>query len=478
MNFVSLIKWRAKKAPHSPAVIDGDQCFSYTDLWRAISAAGRELQKRGAGVGGHVLIILPNGVDFLIYHFAAMKIGAVSVPVKPEYREFELSAIIGNCEPDVFVTRADWFAENCGNWLFASEILFADQIALDSERVVEEAVVTVRGSNPASINYSYFGDGYPKGAVLSHANHVYAASGYSRFMEFGPHDRFLILLPMSHVFTLSGCINSAFITGGCLVMGSGVSPKSILAAVEKFGITILTGVPPIFELLVGFKRKEKYNLSTLHLCVTGGEYMHEEMQARFEEEYKIRIVQGYGLTESLPVICNPRRGVNKHGTLGIPGRKDIAIRIVDGTGQALPPEKEGEVKIKSPTNMLYYCKLPSDTEKILDSEGWLATGDMGSLDADGYLRFHGLKKNLINMYGNKVDPLEVRRLMLSHPSVADAKVYLEEEKGNKRELSVKKICANIIPIAGSNPHPAEIAAFMQQKIASYKIPSKMYITPL
>jgi long-chain acyl-CoA synthetase len=173
----------------------------------------------------------------------------------------------------------------------------------------------------------------------------------------------------------------------------------------------------------------------------------------------------------LPIICNPSGPQNKPGTLGRPGRKDIEIKIVNEKKEEVAIGQIGEILIKSPTTMSGYYNLPDDTEEIL-KDGWLYTGDLGKIDKDGFLYFHGLIKKIFNIYGNKVDPLEVKNMLLKHPFIEKVNIYLEILSDDGYIIGSKRICADIYVREGKEISSVEIRDYCYEKVASYKIPGK------
>ncbi len=476
MNFISIINWVRKKYPEKEAIIENSESINYQEFWEKINAACRCYLDLNVNPGDRILIILPNSMNFMVYHYAALKIGAVSVPVKTEYKFKELTAICENCRPKLLISCSDWLNVNVTTLQNAyPEIRFIAVDKLQFKHDENDIPISPVGNDDiASINYSYFGDGYPKGATLTHGNHIYAATGYSKFQGFSLDDRFLIILPMSHVYTLSGCLNTSQVVGGTIVIENSFSPKSIFSAIENHKITILTAIPAIFEYLAKFIRKDKYDLSSLRLCITGGDFLPENLQQKYEKMLDRQIIQGYGLTESLPLICNPPGPRNVHGTLGMPGRKDIEIKIVDEKNEQKPVNQIGEILIKSPTNMIGYFNLPDDTKKIL-KDGWLYTGDIGMIDQKGYLHFCGLKKKIFNMYGNKIDSLEVKNLLLEHPLIENANVYLELLSEDEYIIGSKRICADIYVRNGNDVSSDQIKNYCKEMIANYKVPDRFNI---
>lgn len=472
MNFTGLIRGLARRFPDREAVVTDDRSESLAEFWRSIVAAGQFYLDAGVRAGDRVMLVLPNGHEFLHFHFGALKIAAVSVPVRYDYTGWEVRRMALNCTPKLFISTSEWIERNRARLELPPDTeLWPVEEAVRRLRPGEAAVRWVENRAVASINYSYFGGGYPKGAMLTHANHIYAATGYARHQGFRASDRLLIMLPMCHVYALSGCVNAGLVRGGTLVLTNQHLPGSIFRAVERHRVTVLSSVPSMFECLAGYKRKERYDLSSLRRLVTGGAYMPAAQQHEFERALGAEMVQGYGLTECLPVICNPPGEGNRRGTLGVPGRRDIHIRIIGEDGRRLPPGAVGEIQIRSTTNMAGYYRLPDDTREIFDGD-WLRTGDVGSLDEEGYLHFRGMSKPILNLNGNKVDPLEVREALLEHPAVAGAEVSAAP---GARGGGYARLCARVIRDRNKPVAESEIRAFCLDRLAGYKVPQTIVV---
>ena len=448
---------------------------SFSEFWRNIGAAGQFYLDSGVKAQDRVIVVLPNSHELLHFHFGALKNGIISVPVRYDYTGWEVRRMALNCEPRLLVATSEWLQKNQAQLnLPADTSLISIEEAINQLRPGSDEVCPVRNRTIASIHYSYFGGGHPKGAMLTHANHIYAATGYARHQGFRSTDRLLVMLPMCHVYALSGCVNAGLVRGGTLVPTTHFMPGSLFKDVERHRITILSSVPSVFECLANYKKKSNFDLSSLRLLVTGGAYMPAEQQHAFETALGTEMVQGYGLTECLPVICNPSGAGNRRGTLGIPGRRDIFIRIMDHNDQPLPPNQIGEIQIRSTTNMAGYYRLPEDTQKMFQGE-WLRTGDLGTLDNDGYLHFRGMSKPIFNLNGNKVDPLEVRAAILEHPAVARVEVWAETHRPENRENGDMRIHARIIPQQNTSVIESEIRAFCSSRLAGYKIPQAIIV---
>lgn len=476
MNIVSFIRQTCIHYPEKSAFENRQMVLSYRQLYGKINGAACILENRGVRAGDRVLLVLDNCPDFLFYFFAIIKIGAIAVPLKHEYKSWEFSMFYGNCRPKLLVTSHSWIDEN--GWVThyvkkAKALVVVDELELGTTEP-DTGIYAARNRDPATINYSCFGNGYPRGAILSHGNHFYAAVGCCRKLQYSPSDRFLVILPVSSIFGLVSSIYAPLITAGTIVMTGNFLPKSILADLEEYRITFLNCVPSTLDYLLPVYQACKQDLSCLRLIVSGGDHLAAGLQRRLSDLFQTTIVQGYGLTECMPLICNPQDERNKPGSLGIPNRRDIQVKVADENGNSLPAAAIGEILIRGPTVMSGYYNLPGETEKIIKG-GWLYTGDLGFLDKEGFLYFTGLKKEIFNLHGNKIDPVEVKRSLLENPHIQDVKLFLEEEEGRSL-LNTKKLCADVFLKDSGNALTArDIRNYCREKMAGYKVPQKINI---
>lgn len=476
MNFTHIIKSILTKYPDKCAIIDNDVHVSYQEFWEKLNFISRLYLDKKIKHNDRILIVLPNSINFILYYFATLKIGAISVPVKESFKISEFSAIIDNCQPKLFVTSKKWLDENndiINKLNIKAEIINTDTVEIENEKN-DTGIYLTKNNDLACISYSYFGDGYPKGAALSHANLIYAAIGYSRHLGFTHDDIFLVILPMPHVFSFSGCINTPIIKGSTIVITSKYSPKFICTYIEKYNISVLTATPVLYESLSSYKNINKYDISSLRICITGGELMTSKKHKEITSVLKTNLLQGYGLTETLPILCNPPNGQNKPGSLGIPGRKDIFIRIVNTENQEVKTGEIGEILIKSPTSISGYYNQPEDT-KIIIKDDWLHSGDLGKMDNDGFIHYCGLKKKIFNIYGNNIDPLELENVLQKHPIIDNAVAYLKCPPDTDSVIGSKILCADIYLKDTKNISAKEIRTYCLDKIAKYKIPKDINI---
>jgi len=304
--------------------------------------------------------------------------------------------------------------------------------------------------------------------MLSHENYAKGISGYiDRTGMHGDHT-VLSLLPLYHVFPLLGCMLAPLFCGATIVISRNYLPRAVLKIIDDYKINYLTMVPLIYKLLLRYYKKGDYNLSSLTCCITGGDYVAASFQKEIYDKLGITLLQGYGLTECLPVICNPPVH-NKFGTLGTSGRDDIAIRIADEQGCSVETGAIGEICISSPTVMSGYFRMDIETRMAL-SDGWLNTGDYGYLDDDGYLNFSGRKKKVAKVGGNMVDLKEVQNVLLSHPLISDASVYAVED-----DLWGHSIKAEVLCHGTDSLKESDILCYCKKRLTGYKIPKEVSI---
>jgi long-chain acyl-CoA synthetase len=258
-----------------------------------------------------------------------------------------------------------------------------------------------------------------------------------------------------------GGILSPLLVGSTVVLAKSFIISHILEMIKKHQITMLLAVPTLYRLIINYCRNIS-DMGSVHCFLTGGDVMSVEMQEEFRTKFKKEVLQGYGLTECLPVTCNSLHN-NKVGSLGPPGRSDVKIKIVNDSGHELDPGAIGEIIINSPTVMRGYYGLDEISRTVL-KEGWLYTGDFGYLDLDGYLYFTGRKKNVAKVGGKLVDLKQVREILLSHPFIEEASISFKEDP-----LWGHMVVAEITGTS-SELTEAEIRAFFSKRLSQYKMP--------
>lgn len=470
MNIVSLLSTNVKKTPDKTAIIFRKEKIKYVQLWKIVQTKLTYLRSMGFRKGDKVALFLPNGVEFVFYFHAILMGGGIAIPLASYLKQYEIRTILANCKPSFVITKSDLWKVTLGHQ-YNVKVILLNQINSKYNMVGDENIEPCRPNSIASINYTYNGSGYPKGAELTHKNYLSAFIGLIRHLGLRKDDIYLAPLPMAHIYSLSLGNFVPILNGATLVISDSYFPSTIIKLIENHNITILISVPSLFNLLKRELLIRKYKLSSLRFMISGGEYLPPNLHNSIEKEFKTTIVQGYGLTECMPIICNVPDGPNKPESLGIPGRKDILIRIVDSKMKEVETGITGEILIKSPTTMKQYHNLLKDTQNTF-YKGWLKTGDLGYIDRDGFLHFVGLKKRIYNLSGLKVDPIELELLGKLHPKVKDIKIFTETIKGALPKIV---LIAEVLLNNGTKLEEGELEEFYKERIAQYKVPNRIII---
>jgi acyl-CoA synthetase (AMP-forming)/AMP-acid ligase II len=413
---------------------------------------------------------LPNGARFLAAHLGATAAGVLSVPLKADSGPVEVLAALADAWPDLVIAERELVARLPDG--LPAEVPWwpAEEIAL-AGAACDVAPLDVAPDHPASALYSYFfGEGRPYAAVLTHGNHLFAAGHCADFHDVQRGDRLLVVLPMLHVFAMGMAILTSLYRGATVYVGRSIKPRSLLDTLTRERITHLPAVPQLHQQLARFFDPGRHRLDAVKHFVSGAEYLPAEVHHRIAHTLGVRLIQGYGLTECFPTVCNPPNGDNRPGTLGIGGNPRIHFRTVSPDGRPLGPGEEGEVVIRSPGVMSGYLDAPAATARVL-RDGWLHSGDVGYVDGDGYLHFVGLIKPILNLAGNKVDPVEVAEVISRLPGVAAARIdpLVEEDEG----LTTVSLRATVEPVPGAQVEARDVRAHCRRWLSSYKVPREV-----
>ena len=311
--------------------------------------------------------------------------------------------------------------------------------------------------------------GVPKGVMLSHYALIVNAYQCRSWVGIGENDSILGVLPIFHGFGMSVCLNAPLVSGATSILLPRYKPEELLSAIHRYRPTLFAGVPTMYIGLINHPDLPRYNLSSLRGCFAGAASLPPEVKKKFEELTGARLMEGYGLTEAVTAKCaNPYEGVNKTGSIGIPF-PDTVMKIVDAdTGlKELPPGEVGEIVLKSPDLMLGYYKKPEETAATV-RDGWLYTGDVGYMDADGYFYVVERKKDLIITGGFNVYPREVEDVLYAHPAVKEACVV-----GVPDEYRGEAVKAFVVRREGVVCTEEEIIVFCREHLVPYKVPRQV-----
>jgi long-chain acyl-CoA synthetase len=435
----------------------------YRDLGREVSRLTAALQRRGIGKGHRIGLLLPNCPAYVIAYFAILKAGAVVVNLNPLYTAEELSALAADSGVAAVVTldltalhdkAAALLRSGSVSQLivasFAQQLPFVKRVmfrlfrrreiarterrrrgrvlsfeALLRERRTPKPVAIDPQEDVALFQYTGGTTGRPRAAMLTHANltaNVQQILHYVGGREPGK-DRILGILPLFHVFAMTAVMNLGITIGATMILMPKFDVAAAIAILRRQKPTILPGVPTLFTALLQSSRLRRSDLKSLSFGISGGASLATELRNRFQQFSGCRLVEGYGLSETSPVVTlNPLSGTEKDGSIGQPlPRTIISIRNLDDPKREMPLGEPGEICVGGPQVMKGYWNRPEDTQAAF-IDGLLRTGDVGYLDRDGFVFIIDRIKDLINVSGFKVYPRQVEEAIYSHPAVSEVTV--------------------------------------------------------
>jgi len=430
---VHILADAAATRPHAEALVCGERRLNYSQYADATAAFASQLVARGAK-GGRIATLLPNSIEACVAMFGALAAGAQLVPLNPLYTPREVEAILEDAAPAVLV-------KDVGSTVFTKRA----------------ALPLPDPDSLALLQYTGGTTGKAKGVNLTHraiATNVAQREGLLPTAL--DRERILCVMPLFHSYAMAMGLFLAANCRGTLVILERYKPEELLAAIERERITIFPGSPTIFTGLMAHPDFSRTDWSSVHTCYSGSAALPEQTLRRWQDAVGAPVYEGYGQTEAGPVLTfNPAKGVTKPGSVGIPVPQ-TEIRIVDG-----------EIVARGPQIMQGYRNRPGETAEALRA-GWLHTGDIGELDADGYLYIRDRKKDMVIVGGYNVYPREVEEVLCSHSAVAEAAVV-----GGPDPYWGECLHAYV---ALRQATTAEILlAFCKERLARYKIPATLEI---
>lgn len=481
--------------------------ITYRQTSGLIDRAARGLQDLGVAKGGKVALLLPNCPYSVIAFHAILKAGGVVVNLNPLASIAELADQIEHSGTEVVITldlvpfhakldalgwpgrlRTVVVARMADalpfprNWAY--RLLKRRDVAdipRDERHVCFRRLLADHGAprpvavqpraDPAVLQYTGGTTGVPKGTVLTHAG-LYANTIQCRRWFTGAEpgrERVLAVLPFFHVFGMTGVMNFALALGAELILLPRVDVREILETIQRKRPTIFSGVPRLFQAIAAFPHLNRYDLSSLRLCVSGGDNLPPLLLERFQQLTGAYLAEGYGLTEASPVVtCNPFSGLNKPGSAGLPLPGTLVeIVSLDDRRTLLCQGRIGEVCVNGPQLMAGYWQDAPATAQAMDG-GHLHTGDIGFLDGDGYLHIVDRLKDLIVTGGQHVYPRTVEAVIKQHPQVADAAAV-----GEPDPVRGQAIRAFVVPQPGSTLSEAELRAFLAPRLSRFEQPQRI-----
>ena len=425
------------------------------DLARRTKAAAGRLFGVGLRKGDRIILSTAASVDLVVAHVAALRLGLIVVPVNGAYQKAELAHIVGDAEPRAAVVdKPEWV-----RWLaeLAPEMtVVSPRLALDD--ATAPSLDQMDSRDPALLGYTSGTTGVPKGAVLTHGNLLAGAESVRIAWRWTPDDRLVLALPLFHMHGLGVGLHGTLLTGASAVLLDGFSPDAVLDAAQAHDATLFFGVPTMYTRLAQSDRTGE--LSRLRLCVAGSAPLSADLHRRLEEAAGVRVLERYGMTETIMLVSNPHDEERRAGTVGFP-LPGVELRLAPDTG---------EVLVKGPNVFAGYWRRPEATEEAFDEDGWFRTGDLGEFDDHGYLQLRGRAKELVISGGLNVYPREVEDALRTHPDIEEVAVT-----GTPNEEWGELVTAWVVPASGKTPDLDDLRAHLEGGCAPFKHPRLLHL---
>ncbi len=478
MQLISeLLSSAARAHPDRAAIIFENSTLSFGELNEKVNKLASGLQKLGIRKGDRVMVQLANGPEIIVAHYALIKAGAIAVPLNVMYVAHEITYIGRDTGASAVITDSKFYLvlqKNYSDLAELKHIILTDAAVVDgchrSQDLVADStahVDTVVGGydDIVSIIYTSGTTGRPKGATQTHRSILTNVSSLCHFNKFNQEDRLLCALPLFNNFALNVVMMSAFYMGIPLILVDRFEAQKVLAHITEHRVTYFAGTPTMYVYLLQSYDPARHDVTALRVVNSGGAHCPAKLATDMERTFNVIFLDGYGQTEGCGfTTLNPIVGIRKPESVGVP-IANVWIKIVDDLSRELPAGEVGEILEKGDVFSIHgYWNRPEINREVYEN-GWFRSGDLGYLDADGYLFVVDRKQDLIITGGANIYPVEVEEVLYTHPAVALAAVI-----GIPDEVKGELAKAYIVLKKGMHATEDDLIEFVRSKMAKFKAP--------
>ncbi|EEV6845766.1 medium-chain fatty-acid--CoA ligase [Escherichia coli] len=481
----------ARAMPDKIAVVDNHGAsYTYSALDHAASCLANWMLAKGIESGDRIAFQLPGWCEFTVIYLACLKIGAVSVPLLPSWREAELVWVLNKCQAKMFFaptlfkqTRPVDLILPLQNQLpQLQQIVGVDKLApatssLSLSQIIADntsltTAITTHGDELAAVLFTSGTEGLPKGVMLTHNNILASERAYCVRLNLTWQDVFMMPAPLGHATGFLHGVTAPFLIGARSVLLDIFTPDACLALLEQQRCTCMLGATPFVYDLLNLLEKQPADLSALRFFLCGGSTIPKKV-ARECQQRGIKLLSVYGSTESSPhAVVNLDDPLSRFMHTDGYAAAGVEIKVVDDARKTLPPGCEGEEASRGPNVFMGYFDEPELTARALDEEGWYYSGDLCRMDEAGYIKITGRKKDIIVRGGENISSREVEDILLQHPKIHDACVVaMPDERLGERS------CAYVVLKAPHHSLSLEevVAFFSRKRVAKYKYPEHIVV---
>ncbi|MBP8129138.1 MAG: long-chain fatty acid--CoA ligase [Candidatus Hydrogenedentes bacterium] len=488
LNLASFLDVTARKYPDTNAVILDDRKMTYAEVVSAVKRVANVLRAKGVGPGDKVAMMIANTPHFPIIYYGILQAGAVVVPVNVLYQHHEIEHYLRDSQAKVFfafklfqeeATKAFTAVDSCRDLVIVSSMEDMEapavgenfmhlMISADTEFEVHQTMP----DDTAVLLYTSGTTGAPKGAELTHFNLFFNAYYASKeIVKVTPGDVALAVLPLFHSFGQTCIMNASFLSGATVSMLPRFETEKAMQVIQRDHIKLVAMVPTMYFFILNQQNWQDYDFSSVKMAVSGGAALPEEVHRRFRERYGITILEGYGLSETSPVVSFTLEGEEvRVGSIGKP-IWGVDMRCMRDDGSFCETDEVGEIVVRGHNVMKSYFNRPEATREAVVN-GWFHTGDMGRFDKDGYFYIVDRKKDLIIRGGMNIYPREIEEVLYAHPKVLEAAVV-----GIPDELRGEEVKIYVSAREGQTLTPDEVVQYIKEKMAKYKWPKEVEVLP-
>ena len=481
----------ARAMPDKIAVVDNHGAsYTYSALNHAASCLANWMLAKGIESGDRIAFQLPGWCEFTVIYLACLKIGAVSVPLLPSWREAELVWVLNKCQAKMFFaptlfkqTRPVDLILPLQNQLpQLQQIVGVDKLApatssLSLSQIIADntpltTAITTHGDELAAVLFTSGTEGLPKGVMLTHNNILASERAYCARLNLTWQDVFMMPAPLGHATGFLHGVTAPFLIGARSVLLDIFTPDACLALLEQQRCTCMLGATPFVYDLLNVLEKQPADLSALRFFLCGGTTIPKKV-ARECQQLGIKLLSVYGSTESSPhAVVNLDDPLSRFIHTDGYAAAGVEIKVVDDARKTLPPGCEGEEASRGPNVFMGYFDEPELTARALDEEGWYYSGDLCRMDEAGYIKITGRKKDIIVRGGENISSREVEDILLQHPKIHDVCVVaMPDERLGERS------CAYVVLKAPHHSLSLEevVAFFSRKRVAKYKYPEHIVV---
>jgi len=455
---------QAIRHPRRQVIVDDQRTWRYLDLLGGALHLAQQIEKVSGSQ--HVGIMLPTSGMTPMAVLACWMLDRVVVPINYLLGESERQYVIDHSDVDTVITVGKML-EYLGSEPQGVNLLKLDEVKFDGVPPLRMPPLHTPSDQVAAILYTSGTSGRPKGVMLTHGNLRANVRDAVKHSGIDASSGFAGVLPQFHCFGLTVLTLLPLAVGCKVVYTARFVPTKLLQKIREHRPDIFMAIPSMYAALASLKNATPDDMSSIRLAISGAEPLAAETRERFYEKFGVRILEGYGLTETSPGVSWSLPDHNRDGSVG-PPLPNVTIEIRDSQGRPLPAGEKGEICIAGPNIMAGYYKMPDETAKVIDDRGFFRTGDMGKIDIDGLLSITGRIKEMLIIGGENVFPREIEEVLSRHPAV-QASAVVGRQDPSRGEVPV----AFVEILDGHEFEEAKLRAHCREHLAGYKVPKRI-----